>query len=278
MVRAGFEGAILLVEGDTDCKLLERFVDSGTCKIVCARGKENVVAALGLLEGSGDDGIVGFVDSDFDRFDGLVPTGRNIVVCDCADVEMMLLSSPALEKVLNEFGSGTKMAKFLANCCAPSIREHLMSEGAKLASLRYQSKHRGWRLRFKELDYGKFVDARCISVDVKRAVRAVIAHTGGPAGVSAPDIEAAVSLETSGFDLSEYCSGHDCCWLLAIGLRQALASQPQALANKDAIERLLRLAYEDGFFANTHVYAAIRAWEAAHYPFRVLRDVYADAA
>ena len=57
--RSSFTGTFLVVEGGSDKKIYERFIDKLVCQIVIASGKERVIAILDSLEKSNYSGIIG---------------------------------------------------------------------------------------------------------------------------------------------------------------------------------------------------------------------------
>ncbi len=272
MMRAGMarDKAILVVEGPTDLRLMERFVDETVCAALCSFGKDNALGAVALLLAEGTPGIVGFVDADFGRIDGDLPSGPSVVVSDHHDAEMMLLSSRALEKVLAEYGCDRKQPEFRRRMKVDSIRTHIFTESAKLGRLRHRSKEAKWRLKFRGIRHKKFVDAKTtLRVDLAAAVQVVLANSSGVT-VSSEAVLAATPGD-SDYPLTELCSGHDCTALLALGLSQCLGSLPPQLASRENVEKLLRLAYEEEDWRRTTAREAFRAWEVANAPFRVLK-------
>jgi len=269
LMRTNWAGAVLVVEGETDQKLLDGFVDDAKCEVVCAYGKPNVLDAIRILVDQGVVGVLGFVDSDFDRIDGVGPDSEDIVTCDFADSEMMMLASPALEKVLGAYGNDAKVAAAVCKCPHATLREHLFEEGAKIASLRYAAKKNGWSLKFKDLDYAKFVHAPSLMVDLGKATKAIVANSKIE-GLSPDVVAAAAAPLDTGHDRRDFCAGHDCTFLLAIGFKQALAGLAKQVATKENVEKWLRLAYEARFFRATNVYQEIRTWEGTNHGFWVL--------
>jgi len=57
-------------------------------------------------------GVVGVADADFDISDGIQRSSDNIILTDCHDVEAMLIKSFALERVIREIGSESKIQEF----------------------------------------------------------------------------------------------------------------------------------------------------------------------
>lgn len=268
MMRAGFSGAILIVEGGTDQRFLERFISAETCRILCAHGKENALGAIQRLR-PGVAGVLAFVDADFDRIVGSICEHPDVVVSDYHDVEMMLLLSPALDKVLAEYASPKKVAALTAKTRS-SIRSVLLQEASRIADIRLANRRMGWGLGFKKIKHSKFVDKTTLCVDRSEAV----VHVVSTSRVSGPSPDTVASElpdeEQYAEQLPDYCSGHDTTALLAIGLRRCLGGQSAQVACRENVERWLRLAFEEAHFAVTDVFAAIRLWEEANSTYCVM--------
>src|SRR5229473_7091816 len=104
--------SFLVVEGDDDKRFYNMFVNNNKCNINIAYSKAFAIAALTILEQTSIVGILVIVDSDFDIFEGKTFSSPNILFTDTHDLETMIIRSPALEKVLGEFGSENKIAQF----------------------------------------------------------------------------------------------------------------------------------------------------------------------
>jgi hypothetical protein len=66
--------------------------------------------------------------------------------------------------------------------------------------------------------------------------------------------------------------GHDVVDFLCFAFRKTLGNLKAQEVTPEHIERGLRLAYPQEDFSQTQLYSKIRAWEAAHVPFRVFHD------
>src|SRR6267378_656553 len=86
--RSHHPGAFLVLEGRDDRLLNEVLTDRGACQIVVGEGKERVLDIVSILEHDGFPGVLGLVDADFDRING-VAYGPNVVVTDGHDLESM---------------------------------------------------------------------------------------------------------------------------------------------------------------------------------------------
>ena len=109
LLRSQFRGSILLVEGQGDVLLYGKFVSKTECQVINAFNRSNVEGALYILHDRDIGGVLGIVDRDYEEASGRGGKGGNVVYTEENDVEMMILCSPALEIVLAEYGSRTKI-------------------------------------------------------------------------------------------------------------------------------------------------------------------------
>ena len=109
LLRAVHKGSVLIVEGYSDSRLYGKFIDGDNCQIVNAYNKSSAVRVTELLEKKNFFGIVTIVDADFWSIEGYEHPSSNILRTDTHDLETMLVSSPALDHVLAEYGSQDKI-------------------------------------------------------------------------------------------------------------------------------------------------------------------------
>jgi hypothetical protein len=109
-------------------------------------------------------GALGIVDADFDLLDGIPVSSPNVVRGNCHDIEAMLVRSPAFDKVLREFGSEDKIGKLITRT-GMDIRSVLLAAASPLGYLRWHSQRSALQLRFEELQFAGFMDARTLTVN-----------------------------------------------------------------------------------------------------------------
>ena len=143
--RAVDNRSVLVVEGSDDRKLYERFVSKGQCKVFPVWGKANVAAVIDSLSNSHFEGMLGIVDSDFDRIihDRPHDVDSNIVPGDYHDLETMMIRSSALDVVLQELGSPDKLSRL-----SSPPRDLLLQAAIPIGALRLNSAQSGLNLRF----------------------------------------------------------------------------------------------------------------------------------
>jgi len=234
-----------------------------------AYNKANAIEVILTLENSNFPGILAIVDADFDILADAQAQSSNILYTDTHDLEAMIIKSPALEKLLSEFGSEEKIFHFLQRV-GKHLRIHLIECASWLGYLRWVSLRHSMALTFEELDFEKFVNKDDLTIDVAKMIKTV-KEKSQKLGLNDDDIQqkmAQIRKETH--DLWHVCCGHDLVCLLSFGLRRVLGSHNSKEVEPEVIEKLLRLAYERTFFVETHLYASIRQWEQDNQPFLIL--------
>lgn len=259
--------SFLIVEGTTDEKAYENFIDTKKCRIVAAHSKDNAKDAIGILEAEQFVGMLAIVDADFDVLTGEIPASANILLTDTHDLETMLLQSPALEKVLTEFGSKEKIARQ-----GKEVREVLLEAGAPIGYVRWISLQEGLNLTFEGLDFGKFIDIEehTLVIKVSALIVAIKNKSQKHALVEQDILDRVATCQKNAHDPWHVCCGHDLIEILSLVLRKALGTNDAKDVKPDIIARSLRLAYERAFFCETRLYASMQAWERANQPFKVL--------
>lgn len=261
MMRSRHAGAILIVEGGDDVRFYERFIDREKCRLVPALGNAAAKEVLSILEAEGFTGLLAVLDQDFSAIEGQ-PASANIGLTDVHDLECLLIASPALDKVVGEFGSKEKVA-------GKNVREILLSSGEWIGCLRLISLRRGLELTFEGLTYSDFINKKELTVDVPALVRSV-KNKSGKHGLDEVTTVAEMGTVIGRYDRWLVCCGHDLVELLCIGLRRAFGSCKAVIATSEVIGRSLRLAYEASHFAMTQLYRSIKTWESSNNPYVVL--------
>jgi hypothetical protein len=264
LLRTQHSGSFLIVEGDTDKRFYERFIDRDQCRIIIANNKANAVAASAILERDKFRGVLTIVDADFEMLEPAPDQPPHLIRTDDHDVEAMLIRSPALEKVLAEFGSEAKIA---AN---PDVRERMVESGKPLGYLRWHSLRANLGLRFDELQFSRFLDPTTLNVERRRLVSTLKNHSQKPHLVEQDLLNGIEQLTSSEHDAWQVCCGHDLVEILAVGLQRMLGTNAHTQVRPEIIARSLRLAYESVHFRTTRLYAAIERWEQENPPFIVL--------
>lgn len=264
--RSTFSGTFLLVEGSSDKVFYERFIDKIACQIVIMAGKPSsklkVIGVLDILERASFDGVLGIVDADFDRLEDSVDESANLLLTDTHDLETMLIDSPALDKVIAEFGSEEKIAKLKLD-----VRRSLVEAGIFIGYLRWVSQCDGLNLKFSDLKFSKFINEQTFQMNELDLIQEV-KNKSQSLSLKTEDLHRRIADEKNkDFNPWQVCCGHDLVEILALGLRKAIGTMN---VDVDSLERSLRLAYEEVYFRKTQLWLNIRQWESNNQPFQVL--------
>ncbi len=273
ILRDSYKGAILLVEGASDCRLFNR-LGGYVARTVTATGKDNVLCALKTLRTEGYLGLIAIVDADYWVLEGW--PHHEALVTDTHDIETLILKSPALEKIISKFLIDED--RLSAKDCALRLRTNLLKCGLPLGCLRWESERSGLGLNFKTVDPWQFVNPDNFSLRQPELIEKLTAKPTGKARITRAELRTrAQALLLLNQDPWMVCQGHDLCKLLAMMLplmfgRQgaAEAAEPPSEVRASAIEARLRAAYELASFKKTRLYKAIREWESSNRPYVVL--------
>lgn len=261
--------AFLIVEGTTDKNLYQTYINTIVCQIVVADGRDNTREALAILERESCRGVLAIVDADFDVLEGKTPQSPNLFMTDTHDLEMMLIQSPALEKVLAEFGSEDKIARFVTTH-GKDVRSFLLESARSIGYLRWLSARENLALKFEGMGFEKFIEKDTLKIDILKLIRLVqgrsVAHTAQKRSLDTDIHEKIKLLSNDSHDLWHVCCGHDITCILSFGLQKTIGSKRM---EPDMVEICLRLAYEYTYFRQTKLYVSVKQWEMANSPFVV---------
>ena len=260
MERSVFRGTFLVVEGVTDERLFEKFIDKDEVRIIEAHSKDNVRHAVkDMANVRRDSRVIGIVDPDLDRLRGR-KVKPPLFFTDCRDMEMMVIRSNALQDVLDEYSDHELLQKFTET--VGPVRDALISASYPLGLLMYISQKEGLNLSFKDLEFERFINPRTLTLNAGSMVDTVIFNSkncrmGRKALLQRLDREAQ-DLE----DQWEAARGHDTVNILLIALKRNFGSFNSRGLNEGELGGALRLAFSDQCFVKTDLYRDTSAWAA----------------
>ena len=262
MRRTLHDGSFLVVEGKDD----ERFWKSrchDSCRLIDGMGKQNVLRGLRRLDEINFRGALGVVDSNHDHLQDMPLPSANLVATDAHDLECLLCRSPALERVLAEYGDADKIARFEQGH-GMDVRTALLDRGLAFGRLRWAARRFEPSLGLGNINPRRFVDERTWVVDDEQLVRVA----SSSAEVDVQMLQREVT-QLPPQDPWRVVRGHDLIEILRIGLCRVLGSL-QANTGVGAIARLLRQAMEMQDLQSTGLREDMRRWEQSNEPFLVL--------
>ncbi len=259
--------SFLIVEGNTDGIFYERLVNKNKCHVTPANNKSTALQVLSILEKDAFPGILVIVDADFDMLEGKSPHSPNVLFTDTHDLETMIMKSPALEKVLGEFGSEKKISE-ITQSAKKDVRALLLECGMSIGYLRWVSLRENLSLKFEGLEFAQFT--KDLKIEVLSLIKAV-KNKSLRSDIVDKRLEAYIQdLKDDTHDPWHVCCGHDLVCILSIGLRKTIGSWNPNDIRPDVLERSLRLAFERSHFYKTQLYLSIQQWEKTNTPFVIL--------
>ena len=251
-LRETYSGSFLLVEGSSDKVFYERFVNKLACHLEITAGKPSskqcAIEILEILEKSNFQGVLAIVDADFDRLENLANKRPNLLPTDTHDLETMLIKSPALEKVVAEFGSEEKISHLNQD-----VREVLLKIAISIGYLRYISQFDKLNLTFNGITFSKFIDEKNWQFNELKLIQEV-KNKSQAFALKDEDIQQGLnSKKINNHDPWQVCCGHDLVEILSIGLRKAIGTNKAVDVEPNNLERSLRLAYEVVYFCKTQL-------------------------
>ena len=274
---SGKNTSFIMVEGETDRVALKSFKAKNT-ELFPSRGKDNILVALksGIFEKV--PGVAGIVDLDYtlicDSYERDLP--NLLYDCRCPDMELMLLESPALRKLLRN------MFVDIDPAAIHDFADRLCSEAHRLASefgyFRLLNHIRGYGLPCNSIHLCDVIDRGSLELD-RSCIAKRLTETN-------PDLasdellreieELKAAYPHPGIQL---CRGKDVLEIIAViqlpmfqaEFEGGNADHPILKCTGSKLASDLRLAYESVYFSQTSLYSCIRAWENMNSPYKILQ-------
>lgn len=256
MMRSVFNGTIVVVEGVTDQRLFEKFIDKENVRLIQAHSKDKVKSTVKCMEQKRKDNkIIGIVDPDLDLVEGFKQK-HPIYYTDCRDMEMMLIRSNAFNDVMDEYGNRDVIDS--RGLTIESIRESIVKASSNVGKLMKVSRDLGACLSFKDLDFKRFINTRSITCDNRALVDAVVLNTTARK-VNRKTIYDAF-LNEENYDPWIVARGHDTVNILLLVLNREIGSFNARYLNEGELGGALRLAFSDSDFKATGLFASTESW------------------
>lgn len=249
---------VLAVEGVTDSRLYGKFSDDDYVKIVIGHSKSNVRKAVDeCWHNRNLNSVIGIIDADLDRIHSKKRTPP-IFQTDYRDLEIMMLSSPALNDILSEYADIEALEEFTSKY--GPVFDAIISACYPIGLLMYISEKYKLSLCFRNLDFNNIIDKRSLQIDEKRLINDIANCTVNPR-VNRKKLFDLFSEESSNdHDPADYARGHDAVEVLLIALRHTFGSFNCKNIQSGELSGSLRLAFSDHYFANTNLYDKTDKW------------------
>jgi len=267
MERQTHKGSFLLVEGSTDAKRMDKFVDQAACSLVNCYGKQNVIGAIELMQDVGLEDCLGMVDADFDRVRNHPVNNESIVYSKFHDFDLDNALTGVIDRYLIEVADEAKLADVGgARACVDMILKAIKP----LSILRYANEIRRLRYDLTRLKMDVFFDGHSVNID-KMIDEVSFREFEDKVYKDALRLRISEIVDLD-FDLLQLTNGHDFIAALGLALRDRVGNRRPPQTWGSEVEMHLRFGLLTEEFASTLAHQAISNWENSSNGFKVLRQ------
>ena len=208
MLRADSDKLFLVVEGDSDVRVLRRKTVSQQCDVIGGYGKRAVLKAMSVVVDDDPNGIVALVDRDFGPWlgEGLPENVFSTVMYDL-EADFLLLA-----------GILSSIVETLADDRRDDLAQQIIGLAASVGRLRWTSTKHGLNLRLREFPMSRVL-LDDLTISPREMIEVAISRTEG-CQLLPTDLLLLYRHSLPVDDDREVCSGHDLVNALAATSRQ----------------------------------------------------------
>ena len=271
--------SLVLVEGQTDEALWTEYKAS-RCTLIPSGNKEKAVKALEITNTKTSlRGVAAVIDPDFWLVErsGLLYMD-NLIYDDSPDMELMLLNSSALEKVMRHTFvevETDEIHQFAHLLRAEAIR--LATEFGYFRLLDFRHREYNLMLRRVADKFADFIDPLTIQFRLEDVAETLLDES---AVLSVPELLSQAENLKAGISIELLlCRGKDTVSLLSfllpthfrMSFHRDMSQRARNQTTGNELTRALRMSFEFAHFVVTDLYTRIRNWESANSPYRILK-------
>ena len=260
---AGYDGTILLVEGETDASFFKNFLIRKETLVRWLNGKDKTIRIVTILEEDNRFGFVAIVDADFWHIDGIPALGSNVIVTDAHDLDLMIFSSPAFEKVVTECFTAINLDKLQEKF--GNLRWSLLESVRLLGYLRLLNERERLGISFRKPNnphrypyWLNHLDLNNLTLSLEQVLISLCGNNRNLKNHLSAIIN---SDNLNAHELLMLCNGHDVMQVTCALIMHSGRNSIKDRVNPIDIERAFRLAYEIAFFRETNLHKALLAWQ-----------------
>ncbi|HET7443160.1 MAG TPA: DUF4435 domain-containing protein [Solirubrobacterales bacterium] len=232
---------VAITEGPTDSRMLSAALGAHGNNFFSAGGRGNVLRCAEELRNEPLSGVICVADRDFDSGEDHWPGAWWLVFYDDADIEAMLVESQALTRVLDEWASEGKLARFGG---VEAVRRQARESTGPLAVLRAINARDGLGIPFDGIEMQDLFDKK--SGELRTA--SLIGKVAGLSKVSHAELQemldgAPLICPQTNRPLSR---GRDLLAAISALLRRSIGSLSKQQTAGGLVEKSLRLAIRPG--------------------------------
>ncbi len=265
MERQAFKGSFMLVEGPTDVRRFEKFMDEDTCSFVNCWGKSKLLVAVDLLNKDGYQDFIAIADADFDRAHGRLQINDNLVYSKGHDFEIDTVHTKVLERYLKEVSDPSLLN---THCNVTDVALKIAYgiidiSGAKVANdngdINYALSDVNWLACFDGFTMNR------------ERLAYTILKKDNPTRERIASLIEIIDRSLKDKDIWQITNGHDFFAALGSCLHSKIGRRSRHQTSGDEVETHIRLSLSDTDLKAMELYGEILAWQMAR-SRRVLKE------
>lgn len=259
---------VIVVEGDSDKCIYERYVDHEICYVFQGEGKNNVIALVEKINNITQQYFtIGIIDSDFDKITKQDSYPKNIFPTDDHDLESMIIKSEAFNKVVLALCvKKDKMTERpMTNKEINELRLSILDNCKIIGSLRLliMVGKLNNKYALKNLHYSNFYLDDNMSIDIDLLIHEI---TGDELSfIEKEYLKNEISkVLNENYDIWQICCGDDLINIFSLIIRRNIGEKHSKNISSYKLSQELRLAYEYYYFKDTNLFKEINIWQTTN--------------
>jgi hypothetical protein len=259
MRRTTDSRTFILLEGESDCRIINNHLDEGEACTVPVYGRKKVEGAIQLLNSAGMLAVVGIVDADLSHATADQPDTANLFLTDMHDLDAeIFFTTDALDLFMQHHSCDVSPPQHKSHGSI-SAHEILRDLVAPIGALRLISKQDRLGISLSSLDLGQIIDPVTAVLNQQTLIRLVCQKNPN---LDQPDLEMKLAnvLLSPPIALERLCRGHDLAKAFALINRGGRGKR----FSQGMVEDSLRLAMSKNCtsFSSLSFFTRIGEWAA----------------
>ncbi|MFJ6861370.1 hypothetical protein [Streptomyces werraensis] len=251
----------LLVEGDTDCSVIDPHLDMTLCDTLPGGGKTVVLGAIRMAREEGFNRLAAVIDLDW--VDLLYPKDEEegVFYTDYYDIDAtVFFQEQNVLRVAGSFANRSQLRSHIANCPHSTLHELVTHIAFPVGALRFTSEKHRLQLNLRDFPISVTLNDSGTGIDFDRLLDVSLRRSGKELESKEEVVRLYRQERAAMSEIERYCSGHDLLSALATILHRKCGSK----ASSDAIARAVRGAFSCSDVKESSLFSAIKKWGESH--------------